>query len=290
MIIRVLLLVLTVVLLCLYSHHTFEALNSFEDIRLFNLFTESVTALVFAFFFLKSSELKGKPYHWFLSLGFYLAFVALAADSLDQLYLHNELYTAIVEKSLKLFGYGLVFIGVIKWLEEYNSLNQELSKQVISDNLTGLYNRRGMVQVLKGIHEKALKNKATYSVVVVDFDDFKVINDTFGHLVGDEVLRRMGQALLHFLKDGQKVGRWGGEEFAMVKYGSGAQETAKWCEAVRNHLNGIDLSDILSDHQVTMSFGLSEYDQDDSFLEVVRRADRALYQSKRAGKDCVTVL
>ncbi|WP_154223499.1 GGDEF domain-containing protein [Marinicella rhabdoformis] len=261
-----------------------------KDIRFFNLLTESFTAIMAVFFYFKVDDLKDKPYHPYLSWGFYLAFVALLADSFDQLYYHGEVYTAIIEKSLKLLGYAFVFIGVKKWLEEYQSLNVALTRQAIRDGLTGLYNRRGMQRQLEKIHEVAHKNNETYAVIIIDFDDFKVINDTYGHVAGDEVLSKAGQSLLAFLSDSQKVGRWGGEEFAIVELGVGVDEAAETCENIRIHLSEINMSGSIQDHQVTLSFGVSQCKGKEPYMEVVKRADRALYQSKTAGKNCVTVL
>ncbi len=260
------------------------------DIRFFNLLTESFTAMMAAFFYFKVGALKDKQYHVYLSWGFYMAFIALCADSFDQLYYHNELYTAIVEKSLKLFGYALVFIGVKKWLEEYQELNEALNKQAIKDGLTGLYNRRGMQQQLEKIHSQVTQENSSYCVIIIDFDDFKVINDGYGHVAGDEVLSAVGKALLSYLKPSQKVGRWGGEEFAITEYGVTIDEAAETCEDIRLHLAKIKMPVSIGDHQVTMSFGVSQSKGDEPYLEVVKRADRALYQSKTAGKNCVTVL
>lgn len=266
------------------------AFNPVDDIRMFNLVTESFTAIMAAFFFLKVDALKNKPYHIYLSLGFYMAFVALCADSFDQLFYHNELYTAVVEKSMKLLGYAMVFVGVKKWLEEYHEMNLALNRQAITDGLTGLYNRRGMQQQLEKTHQRAVEEKRTYCVIVVDVDDFKVINDTYGHVAGDEVLSVMGKAMLDFLNETQKVGRWGGEEFAISEFGVSLEEAAVTCEEVRMYLAEHPMPKSIADHPVTMSFGVSQLKGDASYLDVVKRADRALYQSKTAGKNRVTVL
>lgn len=275
--------------LCLlgFSAWMFEPV---KDIRSFNLLTESFTAIMAVFFYFKVDALKDKSYHPYLSWGFYLAFVALCADSIDQLYYHGEIYTAVVEKSLKLLGYALVFVGLKKWLEEYQALNVALKKQATRDGLTGLYNRRGMQQQLEEIHKAAVDQGKSYAVIIIDFDDFKVINDTFGHAAGDEVLSKAGQSLLAFLQDSQKVGRWGGEEFAIVELDVGIDEAAETCENIRVHLSEINMSESIKKHPVTVSFGISQLKGRESYLEVVKRADRALYQSKTAGKNCVTVL
>ena len=284
---KIIIIIVTSLSLLGFSAWAFEPV---KDIRSFNLLTESFTALMAFFFYIKVEELKNKPYHVYLSWGFYLAYVALFADTIDQLYYHGEIYTAIVEKSFKLIGYGLVFVGVKKWLEEYHGMNQELKQQATRDRLTGLYNRRGMQHQFETIYASSIANKETFSVIIIDFDDFKVINDTYGHIAGDEVLRCVGQSLLAFLSENQKVGRWGGEEFAIVESGVGVDASAITCEDIRTHLSEIPMPESIGEHQVSVSFGVSQLRGSEPYLDVVKRADRALYQSKTAGKNCVTVL
>lgn len=285
--IKLLITIVTVLTLWFFSAYSF---NKVEDIRIFNLITESFTALVAAFFFFKMDTLVDKPYYKYLSLGFYFAIVSLTADALDQLYYHGEVYTAIVEKSFRLIGYTLVFIGLKQWLDEYKQLNEKLSVQAFKDNLTGLLNRRGMLNQLDEMCHIARDNNKPLSIIIIDFDDFKEINDNYGHVAGDKVLELVAQSLLQFLAKEQKIGRWGGEEFAIAELSVNSEQARELCENIRTHIKTITMPKSINGHKVTLSFGVSELRDNEIYLDVIKRADRALYKSKNSGKDCVTVL
>ena len=277
----------TTVVLFLISYSAF---NLVEDVRYINLITESFTALVCVFFYIKVDDLKHKKYHAFLSWGFYLAFVSMATDAMDQLFWHGELFTGIVEKTTMLFAYALVFLGLRKWLKEYQELTQALEVQAKKDNLTGLLNRRGMQLELESIHNDALENNKKYCVIVVDLDDFKVINDTFGHVAGDEVLSLIGRVFLTHMDGAKKVARWGGEEFAIAEVSLNVEQAVLLCDELKAKMASLEMPDSVGQEKVTMSFGVSEHKDDECYIDVVKRADRALYQSKTAGKNCITVL
>jgi diguanylate cyclase (GGDEF)-like protein len=284
---KLLITIVTVITLWAFSAYSFEKV---EDIRIFNLITESFTALVAAFFFFKMDSLADKHYYKYLSLGFYFAIISLSADALDQLYYHGEIYTAIIEKTMRLLGYAFVFIGLKHWLNEYKQLNEKLSIQAFKDTLTGLYNRRGMLNQLDKMCHIARDEKIPLSIIIIDFDDFKIINDNYGNIAGDKVLERVAQSLLQFLSKDQKIGRWGGEEFAIAQLKVKSEQARELCENIRVHIKSITMPKALNNHPVTLSFGVSELRDNEIYLDVIKRADRALYKSKKAGKDCVTVL
>lgn len=287
MVLKVVVIILSVIILAVISHLNF---TSFENIRYFNLITESFMAIVASYFFIKTDLVRQKSYYWIVTIGFYLFFIALVVDSLDQLYYHPPLYTAIMEKSLKVIGYGIVFFGVKLWFDEFSQLNLKLKKLASEDNLTSLFNRRGVQNELDKFHKRSKKENQTYSLIIIDLDDFKLVNDTFGHLIGDEILKRIGHFFRSLANANQKVGRWGGEEFAMIIYGKDDIEAAEICNELRLQVEAMDMSDILGDHKVTMSFGVSELKGDKNYLETLKRADKALYVSKKSGKNCVTIL
>jgi len=145
------------------------------------------------------------------------------------------------------------------------------------DMLTNLCNRRGFDKILGQIkQEQQMKNDDIY-ILIFDLDDFKNINDTFGHTVGDKVLRDFSEILTHKIKPPHTISRWGGDEFAMVYRGK------------REHLEDIIFELRESYHEIlkqlklstSISFGYLKWHHEDDELDVIRKADQALYQSKK---------
>ncbi|GGL17197.1 GGDEF domain-containing protein [Deinococcus radiotolerans] len=150
------------------------------------------------------------------------------------------------------------------------------SAQALLDPLTGLPGRRALHDLLDAPHD-------VMSVVYVDLDHFKRVNDTFGHDVGDDVLRHVAHAARASVRAGDDVGRWGGEEFLMLIRGDAAG-AALIAARLRAHLR---------DHPhpvvgaVTLSCGVAQREPGEAISSALRRADQALYAAKRAGRDTV---
>ena len=157
----------------------------------------------------------------------------------------------------------------------------------------GIGNRRAMVGYLEEVHEFARRFGTTYSVVMMDIDDFKSYNDTYGHIQGDEVLRKIADALRGTLRQVDKVFRYGGEEMLAVLPQASIEGAAGAAERYRASVENLAIP-----HQgsggdvVTISLGVAncfgQGDLPDDWAHVVSQADRALYRSKRSGKNCVS--
>ncbi len=161
-------------------------------------------------------------------------------------------------------------------LEETNAQLLEFS---LRDPLTGLYNRRYVVEFLAAKRAFALRTQTPLSVVLLDIDHFKKINDTLGHAVGDEVLRGVAWHLLAGLRDSDLAARYGGEEFLLVLpqagVTSGVQAAQRILEMVRtSSFAGLPWS-------VTFSAGVAELQGDESVELLLERADQRLYLAKR---------
>ncbi|MCW8905389.1 GGDEF domain-containing protein, partial [Sedimenticola sp.] len=127
------------------------------------------------------------------------------------------------------------------------------------------------------------------TLLVWDIDDFKRINDRFGHHAGDKALRIIGQSLLLGLRETDFVARFGGEEFVMLLTGTNSDDAMKVAEAVRLEVKESGIHSVGNRVVVTISCGMSQFAQGDTPMDVFARADRALYEAKRAGKDCIVV-
>lgn len=160
-----------------------------------------------------------------------------------------------------------------------------LEELAFSDELTRLYNRRFLTRQLSALIRSATRHERALSVVLVDIDRFKAINDTYGHAKGDAVLTRVASRLQRCLREEDYAGRWGGEEFLILlpdDDGDGAHVAA---EKLRTAVGGRPVAGL----PVTVSAGCATWMPGESIDDVLRRADTAMYDAKRAGRDQVVV-
>lgn len=167
--------------------------------------------------------------------------------------------------------------------------NQELYHFATRDQLSGLINRQQTQNVLSVIkeHDDLRKKESGICIIIADIDDFKSINDTFGHPVGDELIRHVATLLVTLSDKGDYVSRWGGDEFLITKLYSNldlAQETAsRICEGIAKTPFMVEGNKI----QVTVSIGVAQMKT--TFDEGYRHADQALYEAKKNGKNQIKV-
>jgi diguanylate cyclase (GGDEF)-like protein len=157
------------------------------------------------------------------------------------------------------------------------------------DGLTGLLNHATLMAELDHGVEAARRRKESFAFVMADLDHFKRINDTYGHLVGDTVLVHLSKLLQRLGRSSDLLARYGGDEFAMMLLNNNAEGAAVLSDRIRKML--LDEPAVAPDGkpiQIRMSFGIAVYPEDGETADaLVESADRALYQSKRLGRDRV---
>lgn len=163
--------------------------------------------------------------------------------------------------------------------------------QASHDHLTGLLNRRAITGVLDRELARTHRHHGSIGVVMGDLDHFKRINDTHGHLAGDEVLRQVAQRIVSLVRPYDAVGRYGGEEILIVCPGSDTERTRRMAERLRQSLSESPLTVSQGMFEVTMSFGVTSIQQDPTrdAGSLIREADEALYQAKERGRNRVEV-
>lgn len=163
-------------------------------------------------------------------------------------------------------------------------LEAELSALATTDALTGLPNRRSFGVAMGELVRESKRSGRRFVLGLLDIDHFKRINDGYGHSVGDEVLARCGAVLHAELKAGDRVFRWGGEEFAIVFRDSDLERAHVACERLRARLQDA-LSTVREGMDLTVTVGLAQWSPGESLDDLFRRADAALYAGKDAGRD-----
>lgn len=195
------------------------------------------------------------------------------------LYIFNSICTFVF-----LILFSLIFISEMKLSStQLRHQNAILDKLASTDPLTGLYNRRSMDVFL----HQALKSDSGFSLVMCDIDNFKKINDTYGHDFGDIVLREVAAITMQQVGANGYVCRWGGEEILILVSSSAKENAGKIAENIRrnvaNHVFELNNKWI----HCTLTLGISAYKEGDTIEETITNADYNLYQGKRNGKNIV---
>ena len=166
---------------------------------------------------------------------------------------------------------------------------EEQRKKAMHDSLTGLPNREAYQQRLKQEVERINRYGGKLSLMVCDVDLFKRINDSYGHLAGDKVLKIIARSLQRTLRDTDFIARFGGEEFVILMPETSARDAKNVAEKLRQKIESSPFNFKKEPVQITVSFGLSEFAQNESADDVFSRADKALYRAKEQGRNKVLV-
>lgn len=177
---------------------------------------------------------------------------------------------------------------------EVNKLKQELEqtkREAKTDTLTGLANRKAFDDLVSKVTDDADSSSLDVCLLFCDLDNFKDINDNHGHLVGDQVLKVIANALRDCVKGRDLVARYGGEEFSIILLNTSLQNAKTVADNIRQEVAAkrIQRKDTQQSlGQITISFGVARYVATEGVESFMQRADRALYMSKRKGRNCVS--
>lgn len=166
---------------------------------------------------------------------------------------------------------------------------QRLSKLTLTDALTGAYNNRFFQQHYLSEFHQSRRANTPLSLIVLDFDHFKQVNDTYGHLAGDEVLRQICDSIKQQCREGEVLARVGGEEFAIILSNCNKEQAIQAGERLRNAIAITDIPvDTKNTIRITASLGLAcSLTTAGDHLALYAAADRAMYQAKLQGRNCV---
>jgi len=155
------------------------------------------------------------------------------------------------------------------------------------DELTGLQNRRTIREALCRERRRGERAAQPMCVAMIDADHFKMVNDQFGHACGDEVLKGLADAMRSALREADSVGRYGGEEFLVVLPMTNLEQAFVPLERIRCAAEAMRYAMLPADAKVTVSIGVAQSFDDEDVDETVKRADAAVYEAKRSGRNCI---
>ena len=190
------------------------------------------------------------------------------------------------EQGRAILAAGIVFDITDKKAREENLLSklEKTQMQAQTDALTLVKNRKAILDELTYRLEQVKDSEMNLTVAMVDIDFFKQVNDTYGHLTGDEVLKSVADTLRHSIRGADSVGRYGGEEFLVILPNTALEQAIGVFERMRLK---VAASTILDDRQVTVSIGVAGFDRQDTLETLIDKADQCLYSAKAKGRNQV---
>jgi len=284
-------LVLLVTLVMLVSPAIFDGLR--ESLRLRVLFHSAWYAIVLSLAagLLWSAKRRGmEAYHALAATVFALYALwlwmrwgyALWSDALTTSFVQDS-FQAFNFLSAMLFGF---FIAVALALMMFRRKELELQVQAESDPLTGIRNRLSMDAVVADATEHARQTKSPLGVLLLDLDDFKEINDCYGHPIGDQALREIAKVIRAELRGDDVAFRFGGEEFLVLLPGTGADDLVRVAERLRSRIARRKIQTERGVLQLTASIGITLFKyRDEDWEQCIKRVDNSMYRAKGAGKN-----
>ncbi len=215
---------------------------------------------------------------------FFIMVTAREDEALRNLALENGVDDYLIKPVDSSFLLARVRVGIRMW-----QINENLRQAAITDGLTGLYNHDHLNILIDRELKRAHRYGGRLSFIMIDLDFFKAVNDTFGHLVGNKTLEDVARILRLNVRDVDIVGRFGGEEFAIIAPEANLEDATAICERIRHGIpDGLQV-DELKNHRVTASFGVASADDTRvrNSADLIELADRALYQAKSGGRNQV---
>lgn len=234
-----------------------------------------------------------KPYDWVIASGVYLDDVDLLIEretkKMQEIHNKQKKYAFFLSLGASLISIVMIIFFekkirklILSYEQKINKYTKKLEIRSITDGLTGLYNRLKLDSVFVSELWRAARYKTPLSIIMIDLDHFKNVNDTYGHLIGDQVIREVATILKDNTRSVDTVGRWGGEEFLIICSENELKGAKQLADKIRKR---IELHNFPAIGSVTCSFGISTFHDGDSQDSMMERADKALYRAKKNGRN-----
>lgn len=234
--------------------------------------------------------------YWLSGLSFAALAILMLFRFINLILAYPSNYTLFAQVPLNLASFFmasiaqlLITFGFVLMLNY--TLAEKLEKLAHTDELTGVMNRRALFTIARKLCAQFERNGHSISMLMLDIDHFKSINDRFGHPLGDEVLCQFTTIARNLVREGDFIGRYGGEEFCILLPDTDLAEATQMAERIRKHYAEIELASFNAESiRCTISIGIAHSQAPTiDFEQLLKAADQALYQAKTAGRDCVRV-
>jgi two-component system cell cycle response regulator len=188
---------------------------------------------------------------------------------------------------------NIIDVALDKWMRLQQAMadKEKLERLATFDSLTGLYNRRAILSKLYELINLANRYKEDFSLSMLDIDHFKRVNDSYGHLTGDEVLEKIAILIRRNVRDTDIVGRYGGEEFIIILPKTNLSSSWVVAERLRSIIERVEMKDSAGNvFTITVSQGLAGWERGEDAYSLISRSDQALYKAKEKGRNRVQIL
>ncbi len=246
----------------------------------------SITVIMMLALFIVQKIIDIKEVYYYLLGGFTLVYISLFMSAVDSLYAYPTERLATLEDVFRLAGFGFVIVAIIKWIKHDEEIQVKLLELASIDDLTGIMNRRVFDIEFKRDFANAKRYNKALSLITIDLDHFKAINDKHGHFFGDLILKMFAKEVTSMLREGDIFSRWGGDEFCVILPETSGINAMKVAEKIRFAVKNIHVKTDKNPIYFTVSLGVTEIHREDKdAMIMIDRADKALYDAKEAGRD-----
>lgn len=173
--------------------------------------------------------------------------------------------------------------------EELIEANKKLQFSATHDDLTGVYNRNSIFEFIENEISRLKRKNCDLSIIMFDIDNFKIINDTYGHIAGDKVLQKIVKIIRKIIRESDLIGRYGGDEFIIVLPETELSRAKEIGERILKRISDEKFKHKNSTFKVNISIGITRYIKGESLIKLNERVDTALYEAKEKGKNCIIV-
>jgi len=210
--------------------------------------------------------------------------ISLDIEKLQSKISYNTITIVVFGIITTLLLLGLIYFFMSRLIKKLEEARQTIEKIAITDQLTEVFNRRHIMSRFEEEFEKFKRLKKKVSCIMADIDNFKAVNDSYGHLAGDQVLKAISHRIRNTVRAYDILGRYGGEEFLIIMPDTSVEDARELAERIRTRVK----EETVNNATITLSLGVVCVEESDrSVDDIIRRADQNLYKAKKDGKDRV---
>lgn len=284
------LIIITIILI--YFDMSFKKKESTELSDILSEILICIQPLIWIYF--GKVDFKNKNNYYLMTSGFILFYLGNLQDVMDEIYILEGPLSRI-ENILVPTGLITISIAIIWCFMDEKKIKNTLSEEKkviydksIKDSLTGLYNRYHLEERLDNILNELSKIYSEISVAFIDIDNFKTINDTYGHINGDMTLKNLGEQINNSIRESDYAFRYGGDEFLIIYPNTKVKAALKITERLKQNASMSSVKE--NKIKLSLSIGITTYRKFENHKKLIDRVDKIMYESKKNGKNKITLM